>query len=81
MSELSTMNLLIEAHTCCTKRLSKICVEQHLEALVYVVKRLAFNKFVHVILMHWHVILCKMIGELLTSNMQKSMDNMQVWYT
>ena len=44
------------------------------------VMRLTFTKLAHVILVHWRVILiaCKMLHELLTSNMRKSMDNMQV---
>ena len=38
MLELSikvSLNPLIEVHMCCTKLLSKICVEQRLETLVY----------------------------------------------
>ena len=46
------------------------------------VTRLTFTKLAHVILVHWRVILiaCKMIHELLTSNMRKSVDNMRIWY-
>ena len=76
MLELSievSSNPLIEVRMHCTK-LSKACVEQRLEALVYVCYEIQkFIKFAHIILMHWHVIsiTCKMTHELLASNTHK----------
>ena len=42
MLELSikvSLNPLIEVHMCCTKLLSKVCVEQRLETLIYFCKK------------------------------------------
>ena len=52
MLELSievSLNPLIEEHTHRTKLLSKVCVKQHLQALVYAYDEAVFPKFACVI--------------------------------
>ena len=85
MLELSikvSLNPLIEVRMQCIKLLSKHCIKQHLETLVYVCSEAHFfTNFAYVILMHWCVIsiLCKMTRKLLASITEKSLDNMRVW--
>ena len=73
MLELSIELSILRSTYALYKPFSKVCVEQCLEALVYMfVTRLTFIKFACIILVHWSVILiiCKMTLEQLTSYMQ-----------
>ena len=64
MLELLSLSLLTPVRMHCTKLLNKVCAEQCLEALVYVCNEAQI------------LIMCKMIREQISSNMQVSMENM-----
>ena len=64
MLELLSLSLLSPVRMHCTKLLNKVCAEKCLEALVYVCNEAQI------------LIMCKMIREQISSNMQVSMENM-----
>ena len=57
LSIILSSSLLIEAHMCCTKLLSKVVLRNIFRLLFMCVMRLKFTKCTCIILMHWHVIL------------------------